>query len=172
MCFGCSKNDPIDTVLLSTHNKCFGWELRKYFSVTHLSGSLCPLSISTVFEPPFSGGKVCSDGRWCNTRQSYQVCEFKPHIWQKYFSICPVNLHWFLILCSWKALFFVKLYFLTSNVYLIFTCIHNAPIATKVVCFSRLLKCLRSLYGKQCGPRSDCSYRGSLFWVYAVCFYT
>ena len=35
----------------------------------------------------------------------------------------------------------------------------NAPIATKVVCFSRLLKCLRSFYGKQCGPRSDCSYR-------------
>ena len=33
----------------------------------------------------------------------------------------------------------------------------NAPTATKVVCFSRLLKCLRSLYGKQCGPRSDCS---------------
>ena len=29
---------------------------------------------------------------------------------------------------------------------------------------SRLLKCLRSLYGKQCGPRSDCSYRSSLFW--------
>ena len=29
--------------------------------------------------------------------------------------------------------------------------------ATKVVCFSRLLKCL-SLYGKQCCPRSDCSY--------------
>ena len=37
---------------------------------------------------------------------------------------------------------------------------------------SRLLKCFRSLYGKQCGPRSDCSYRSSLFWVYAVCFYT
>ena len=33
----------------------------------------------------------------------------------------------------------------------------NAPIATKVVCFFRLLKCLRSLFGKQCGPRSDCS---------------
>ena len=44
----------------------------------------------------------------------------------------------------------------------------NAPSATKVVCFSRLLKCLRSLYGKQCEPRSDCSYRGSLFWVHAV----
>ena len=28
----------------------------------------------------------------------------------------------------------------------------NAPIATKVVCFSRLLKCLSSPYGKQCGP--------------------
>ena len=34
----------------------------------------------------------------------------------------------------------------------------NAPIATKVVCFSHLLKCLKSLYSKQCGPRSDCSY--------------
>ena len=48
----------------------------------------------------------------------------------------------------------------------------NGPIATKLVCFSRLLKCLRSLYGKQCGPRSDFSYRSSLFWVHAVCFYT
>ena len=48
----------------------------------------------------------------------------------------------------------------------------KAPIATKVVCFSRLLKCLRSLYGKQCRPRSDCSYRSSLFWVHAVYFYT
>ena len=28
----------------------------------------------------------------------------------------------------------------------------DAPIATKVVNFSRLLKCLRSIYGKQCGP--------------------
>ena len=48
----------------------------------------------------------------------------------------------------------------------------NAPIATKVVCYSRLLKCLRSLYGKQCGPRSDCSYRSSLFWAQTVCFCT
>ena len=39
----------------------------------------------------------------------------------------------------------------------------NAPITTKVVCFSHLLKYLKSLYGKQCGPRSDCSYRSSLF---------
>ena len=36
----------------------------------------------------------------------------------------------------------------------------NAPIATKVVCLSRLLKYLRNLYGKQCGPRSDCSCSG------------
>ena len=43
----------------------------------------------------------------------------------------------------------------------------NVPLARKVVCFFRLLKCLRSLYGKQCGPRSGC-----LFWVHAVCFYT
>ena len=33
----------------------------------------------------------------------------------------------------------------------------NAPITAKVVCFSCLLKCLRSLYGIQCEPRSDCS---------------
>ena len=45
-------------------------------------------------------------------------------------------------------------------------------ILLKGVCFSRLLKCLRNLYGKQCGPRSDCSYRSSLFWVHTVCFYT
>ena len=48
----------------------------------------------------------------------------------------------------------------------------NAPIATKEVCFSHLLKCLRSLCGKQCGPRSDCSHRSSLIWVLDVCFYT
>ena len=48
----------------------------------------------------------------------------------------------------------------------------NAPITTKAVCFFHLLKCLRSLYGKQCGPRSDCSYRSSLFLDHAVCFYT
>ena len=48
----------------------------------------------------------------------------------------------------------------------------NEPIVTKFVCLSRLLKCLRRLYGKQCGPRSDCSYRSSLFWVHTVCFYT
>ena len=43
----------------------------------------------------------------------------------------------------------------------------NGPIATKVVCFFHLLKCLSSIYGKQCGSRSDCSYR-----VHAVFFYT
>ena len=44
----------------------------------------------------------------------------------------------------------------------------KAPIATKVVCLSRLPKCLRSIYGRKCGPRPDCS----LFWVNVVCFYT
>ena len=43
----------------------------------------------------------------------------------------------------------------------------NAPIATKAVCFSRLLIFLRSLYDKQCGPS-----RSSLFGLHAVCFYT
>ena len=38
----------------------------------------------------------------------------------------------------------------------------NAPIAIKVVCFSRLLKCLRSLYDKQCGPRSDSTLFASI----------
>ena len=38
----------------------------------------------------------------------------------------------------------------------------KAPIATKVVCFPRLLKCLRRLYDKQAGPRSDCSDLGPL----------
>ena len=47
----------------------------------------------------------------------------------------------------------------------------NVPISTKGVCFSPLLKCLRCLYSKQCGPRLDCSHRSSLFWVNAVCFY-
>ena len=30
----------------------------------------------------------------------------------------------------------------------------------------------KPLFDKQCGPRSDCSYRSSLIWVHAVCFYT
>ena len=29
ICFGCSKNHLIEMVLLSTHNICFGWEIRK-----------------------------------------------------------------------------------------------------------------------------------------------
>ena len=37
----------------------------------------------------------------------------------------------------------------------------NTPIATKVVCFSRLLKCLRSLNCKQCEPRSGAVCSGS-----------
>ena len=51
-----------------------------------------------------------------------------------------------------------------DQVYESFVCVLTlkAPIATKVVCFSPLLKCLRSLYGNQCGPRSDCSYGSSL----------
>ena len=41
----------------------------------------------------------------------------------------------------------------------------NVPISTKVFYFSLLLKCLRSLYGKQCGPRSDCSCSRSMLFA-------
>ena len=41
----------------------------------------------------------------------------------------------------------------------------NAPIPTKVVCISRLLKCLRSLYGKQCGPRIGAVCSGSMLFA-------
>ena len=39
----------------------------------------------------------------------------------------------------------------------------NAQNATIIACFSRLLKCLRSLYGKQCGPRSAVCSGSTLF---------
>ena len=50
----------------------------------------------------------------------------------------------------------------------------NAPITTKVVCFSRLLKCSRSRYGKQCGPRSDRSIGAVSSWstLFASILYT
>ena len=71
-------------------------------------------------------------------------------------------------LLFWQAIFFLRIPALITNIYYermrksvwnfrTFTLTLNAPIATKVICFSLLLKCLRSLYGKQCGPRSDCS---------------
>ena len=44
----------------------------------------------------------------------------------------------------------------TMLLWLLYKCFLTLT-AAKVVCFSRLLKCLRSLYSKQCGPRSDCS---------------
>ena len=45
------KNRPIETVLLSTHRICFGWEIRKLFSVTHsyLGGGGCKTGWSTVY---------------------------------------------------------------------------------------------------------------------------
>ena len=36
ICFVCSKNRLIETVLLSTHNVCLVEKLINYFSVTHL----------------------------------------------------------------------------------------------------------------------------------------
>ena len=45
----------------------------------------------------------------------------------------------------------------------------KAPGTTHVTPFCRLLKCFRCLFGKQCRPRSDCSCRSRLIWVYIVC---
>ena len=92
-----------------------------------------------------------------------------------YFSIPPSRSWWILITSYLLNLSFLSLISSASlwvNRSAILKFKINASIATKVVCFSRLLKCLRSLYGKQCGPRTDCSYRSSLFWVHTVCFYT
>ena len=49
------------------------------------------------------------------------------------------------------------------------------PASENVVCLCRLLNILANFSnlflhtGKQCGPRSDCSYRSSLIWVHTVC---
>ena len=48
----------------------------------------------------------------------------------------------------------------------------KAPITAKIVCLCHLLECLRSLFDKQCRPRSDCSCRSSQIWVHTVCRFT
>ena len=46
---GAQKNRLIETVLLSTHNICFGWEIRKIiFSYLHISGSLDTFSAYVI----------------------------------------------------------------------------------------------------------------------------
>ena len=72
-----------------------------------------------------------------------------------------IGWHYFLLklqlLCNKNAAIKLPVFVILLN-YLTF----NAPITTKVVCFSPLLKCLRSLHGKQCRPRSDCSMANSV----------
>ena len=65
--------------------------------------------------------------------------------------------HVHIIPCVNLSAFFFGLHCFYMDWPIIWPLTLKAPIATKVVCFSGLLKCLRSLYGKQCGPRSDCS---------------
>ena len=77
-----------------------------------------------------------------------------------FFNIREIHNAFFIMLISPSFSFYSHTVLLTLN----------APITTKVICFSPLLKCLRSLYGKQCGPKLDCSYRSSRFWAHAVCF--
>ena len=50
----------------------------------------------------------------------------------------------------------------TSTVKAVILVTLKVPIATKVVCLSRLLKCLRNLYGKQCGPSSGSTQFASI----------
>ena len=46
MCFVCSKESSHQTVLLSTHNICFGWEIKKIaLPYAFLSGGLQSLSV-------------------------------------------------------------------------------------------------------------------------------
>ena len=46
----------------------------------------------------------------------------------------------------------------------------KAPITTIVVSLSSV-SYFKSHFCKQCGPRSDCSFRSSLIWVHTVCLY-
>ena len=55
---------------------------------------------------------------------------------------------------GWLRMFLI--YFISGMGSLL---VSMVPVATKVICFSCLLKCLRSLNGKQCGSRSDCSLK-------------
>ena len=84
-----------------------------------------------------------------------------------FFSVLALLVGYYFCQSAW--IFFAKRHHYAESVEGVFVTLVtlltlNASITTKVVCFSRLLKCLRSLYDKQCGPRSDCSYIG------AVCF--
>ena len=60
MCFGAQKNCLIETILLSTHNICFGREIRKIiFNYTLLFGgpeSHCFVFLSKALYPLLSTG--------------------------------------------------------------------------------------------------------------------
>ena len=134
-----------------------------------------------------------SRGIWteCPPPEQSQSKEVSKQYWSESPEISPSYLQYWAIIERhlngvspagrwWSALSAIFILFPLINLTL------NAPIATKVASLSRLLKCFRSLYGKQCGAsecfrslygkqcgaRSDCSYRSSLFWVHTVCFYT
>ena len=96
--------------------------------------------------------------KWADDKkgmQNYPACNV--FISYLFVSFCLVLL--FLI---FFVLIFIILQKTQKNHAAFFHLLHSSPIlirltlkaqiATKVVCFSRLLKCLRSLYDKQCGP--------------------
>ena len=64
ICFGCSEEMLIiETVLLSTQNICFDWEIRNLFSVTHYLSSICKRKV------------------WCSKSDncSFQSCRAETH---------------------------------------------------------------------------------------------
>ena len=128
------------------------------------SSSLCRSSARTPY------CVYCCDTQLCN--EEIEVLEFKGNA-MDFNPFKPTGK--FLLLSIGPVHFFFKgcwVVFLrcSSLKVILWILTLNAPMATKVVCFSRLLKCLRSLYDKQCGPRSDCSYIGSLcLLLYLIC---
>ena len=94
---GAQKNRLIETVLLSTHNICFDWEIRKLFSFTHSYLGVCTI--------PLSRWLVCI---WCNKipAVSYHVTRTKylnrkSLIKQNSFRLPFSNKHSFVKFC-WK----------------------------------------------------------------------
>ena len=87
-CFGAQKNRLIETVLLSTHNICFGWVILKTFSSTHSYLEACnkyihinvTLNHILVAAEPFTCINSLSLGKLC---MLLVICWFLTHLSRK-----------------------------------------------------------------------------------------
>ena len=61
-CLGAQKNRLIEAVVLSTHNICFGLEIRNYFSVTHSELKSCSELLPTCRSVLKGSGKLNGGG--------------------------------------------------------------------------------------------------------------